>query len=363
LAASLLALSCACKGLSDAPPKLAVAVPLTGDLAADGRGVERAVTLAVEEAGKPVALASYDDGGDPLKAAAVARDIGADPEVVAVIGPLTSGCALEASRVYSEASLAMITPSATAPSLTAQQESGGWVGARVVFRLPPSDAMQGEALADHLYRNLGVRAAAVLHDRTVYGLGLAESFRAAFVKRGGAVTLFDAVERGARDFGPALDAVEGSGAGALFYGGVYPEAAPLVKQLRGRGFEGAFLAGDGVKSADFLAQAGAAAEDAVLSVGGVPLESLPSAADFVSHYTARFGEAPRTFDHYAYEAARIGMGAAAKAGKDRRKALEWIRTTRHESMVGPFIFDSKGDSLKSLVTVLRVRRGKFEPAY
>lgn len=363
LAALLAASLAACRPAADARPKLAVAVPLSGDLAADGRGIERAVALAVEEAGKPVDVASFDDAGDPYKAAAVARDVSADEAVIAVIGPLTSGCALEASKVYAAVGIPMLTPSATAPGLTLQQETGGWPGERVVFRLPPSDAMQGDALAEHLYRSLGVRDAAVLHDRTAYGLGIAESFRAAFEKRGGKVSLYDAVERGTKDFAPALDQLGRSKAGALFYGGVYPEAGPLLAQARARGFAGPFLAGDGVKSADFVRLAGPAAEGAVLSVGGVPLEDLPSAAEFVNKYASRYNEPPRTFDHYAYEAARIALGAAAKAGRDRRKALEWIRATRHESMVGPFIFDSKGDSLKSLVTVLRVERGRFVPAF
>ncbi len=332
--------------------------PVRGPAAA----VERAASLAVEE---PAAWPCWRP-----RAAATRRSRRADHRSVADPGGLSAeeharlaSCAIDAARVYAHAGIPMITPSATAPALTLQQESGGWSGDRVVFRLPPSDAVQGDALGEHAVRRLGVRTFAVLHDRTPYGLGIAEAFRAAVEKRGATVTLFDAVERGGKDFDAALAAVDESRAGALFYGGVYPEAAPLLKRARARGFTGAFLAGDGVKSGDFVAGAGAAAEGAVLSVAGVPIEDLPSAADFVARYTARYGEPPRTFDHYGYEAARIALGAARKAGRDRKAALDWIRTTRHDSMVGPFIFDAKGDSLKSLVTVLKVERGRFTHAY
>ncbi|MDX6770999.1 MAG: branched-chain amino acid ABC transporter substrate-binding protein [Elusimicrobiota bacterium] len=359
----LLALLAACRGEPQDRVKIALAVPLTGDLAADGRGLERAARLAFEEDPQTAELVVFDDRGDPLQAVSVARQIAEDPAVLAVVGHLTSGCSVDAARVYAAAGIPMITPSATAPVLTLQQESGGWPGERVVFRLPPSDAVQGDALAEHAVKRLGARVFAVLHDRTAYGLGIAEAFTAGVEKRGGKVAVFEPVERGARDFSPALDALDAGRVGALFYGGVYPEAGPLLRRARARGFSGHFLAGDGVKSGDFVASAGPAAEGALLSVAGVPLEDLPSAADFAARYQARHGEPPRTFDHYGYEAARIALAAARKAGRDRRRALDWIRAARHESMVGPFIFDSKGDSLKSLVTVLRVERGRFVRAY
>lgn len=357
----LLALA-AC-GEKSRPVKVAVAVPLSGDFAVDGRGLQRAAALAIEEAGPGVQLVSFDDGGEPARAAAVAAEIAADPDVVVVVGPHSSGCAMEAARVYAQHSLPMIAPSATAPALTAQQEETAWIGERVVFRLPPSDALQGDALARHALGRLGARSAAVLHDRTPYGLGLAEAFRDAYRERGGRVAFFGAVERGQRDFGEIVERATRAGARALFYGGSYLEAGPLLKQARAAGYRGAFLGGDGVKSDEFLALAGEAAHGAVMSVGGVPLESLPSAEDFKARYRARYGEEPRTYDHYGYEAARIAAAAALRVGRDRKKAIEWIRANHHPSMMGPFIFDAKGDSLKSIVTLLRVNGRVFEAAY
>lgn len=361
--ALLLASLAACRGEKPAPVKIALSAPLSGPHAADGRSMERAVATAVEDSGSAVVLVVYDDRGDPLQAVSIAEQVVADPAVLAVVGPLSSGCAIDAARVYAQASVPMITPSATAPALTLQQASGGWPGARVVFRLPPSDAVQGDALAAHAVSHLRARTFVVMHDRTPYGMGLAEAFRASVEKRGGLVARTEPVERNATDFSAALDALMERPPDALFYGGLYTEAAPLLRQARARGFAGLFLAGDGVKNEDFLKGAGAAAEGALVSVGGVPLETLPSAADFVARFTARYGEPPRPFDHYGYEAARIALAAAAKNGRDRAKAVEWIRTTRHESMMGPFIFDANGDSLKSLVTILRVERGRFASVY
>ncbi len=127
-----------------------------------------------------------------------------------------------------------------------------------------------------------------------------------------------------------------------------------------------FFAGDGAKSDDFFKYAGDAGDGAYFSVSGVALESLPSAADFVARYRKRWSDAaPRTFDHYAYEAARIALWALGKTGGDRKAAIEAIRSEPHEAMMGTFIFDAKGDSLKSLITIMKAdaRARRFESAY
>ena len=101
-------------------------------------------------------------------------------------------------------------------------------------------------------------------------------------------------------------------------------------------------------------------------VSGVPVESLPSAQDFIARYKARYpgpDEQLRTFDDYGYEAARIAIAALRKAGPDRAKILEAIRTEPHPTMLGDVIFDAEGDSVKSMITMTRAdaKNHTFEP--
>ena len=371
-AAAALAWCLAACARPEAPVKFAVIAPLTGELAADGQGMERAVTLAVEDARAdgsltgPVEILALDDRADPAASAAAARQAAADPAVFAVIGPLTSGCAIEAARIFAASPLPMITPSATASELTLQQERPQWPGARVVFRLPPSDALQGDSDAEYALRRLNLKRMAVVHDGTPYGLGLADSFRRGFESRGGKTAAFLAIERGTGDYSVAAEQLAELRPDGIFYGGVYVEAGTLLKQARAAGFKGAFFSGDGAKSDDFFKFAGAAGNGAYFSVSGVALESLPSAADFIERYRKRWPDAsPRTFDHYAYEAARIALWALRKTGGDRKAAIDAIRSEPHEAMMGTFIFDAKGDSLKSLITTMKAdaRSRRFEPAY
>jgi branched-chain amino acid transport system substrate-binding protein len=354
------------------PLKLAVIAPLSGVLAAEGEGMRRAATMAVEEEraeGDPsprVEILPLDDRAEPAAAADAARRAASDPAVFAVIGPMTSGCAIDAARVLALSPLPMITPSATASELTLQQERPQWKGKRVVFRLPPSDAVQGDFDAEYALRRLGLKRLAVIHDGTPYGLGLAEAFRRGFESRGGSVALFAALERGGDDFGELARRLARLAPDGVFFGGFYAEAGKLLKQSRGAGYTGVFFAGDGAKSDAFLRIAGGAADGAYVSVSGVPYEALPGAADFIARYRKRWADAPpRTMDHYAYEAARIALSSMRRTGSDRVAEIEAIRGAPHEAMMGRFIFDAKGDSLKSLITIMKAdgRALRFELAY
>ena len=372
-AAAALAWSLSACGVRPEPTvKLAVIVPLTGELAADGKSMERSVTLAVEDARaegslpRPVEILVLDDRAEPAASAAAARRAAADPAVFAVIGPLTSGCAIEAARALAPDPLPMITPSATATELTLQQERPQWPGARVVFRLPPSDALQGDADAEYALRRLGFKRMGVIHDGTPYGRGLADAFRRGFEKRGGNVPFFLSIERGADDYGAAARELAKQRPDGVFFGGLYVEAGKILKQARGAGFTGAFFAGDGANNDDFFRYSGDAGAGAYVSVSGIPLESLPSAADFVARYRKRWPDtAPRTTDIYTYEAARIALWALRKTGGDRKAEIDAIRSEPHETMLGTFIFDAKGDSLKSVITTMKAdaRARRFESAY
>jgi branched-chain amino acid transport system substrate-binding protein len=370
--AAVLILACACSREGAGPVRLLVAVPITGDMAASGQGVERGVRMAVEDelelGGLPqVEVVVSDDRSDPFEAAAVARRAVDDPLVFAVIGHLTSGCAIEASRVYAQAPLAMITPSATATALTAQQERPDWGGERVVFRLPPSDAMQGEFAADYAVKRLAMKRFFLVHDRSPYGLGLAETFRGAVERKGGTVAGFEAVSLGDKDFAPVVKAIVAARPDAVFFGGIYMEAGLLIKQARAAGYRGGFLSGDATKNADFFNVAGPAGDGAYISVGGVPVEALPSATDFIERYQKRWaGAVPRTYDHYGYEAARVALVALRKTGTpDRRKILEAVRNTNMRAMIGDVAFDSKGDALRGIVTMTKAdfAHKKFEVTY
>jgi branched-chain amino acid transport system substrate-binding protein len=366
--AAIAFIAAAC-GPKEKTVKIAVAVPLTGDMGTEGQGLRRAVEMAVEEVNAAkrfpykIVAAPYDDRADPKEAVNVANLIISDPSVVAVVGHYNSGCAIPAAKVYSRAPVAMISPAATNPEVTAQQDSKDWAGPRVVFRVVPTDDVQGSYAAQFAYKSLGKRRMTLLHDKTPYGQGLAEQFKKTYLELGGKIVSEDGISVGDKDFKALLTKIksDASKPEGIYFGGLYTEAGLLLKQMRELGLKDpfAFISGDGSKTPSIFDVAGDAADGAYLSIVGVPVEELPSAATFIANYKKRWtgsGEELKPFDHFGYEAAQVIFAALQRAGgPDRTKVIEELRKTNYTGVLGTTTFDGKGDTLNKIVTMTRAR--------
>ena len=325
--------------------------------------------MAVEEANAAkrfpykIVAAPYDDRADQKEAVNVANLIISDPNVVAVVGHYNSGCAIPAAKVYSRAPVAMISPAATNPEVTAQQNSKDWAGPRMVFRVVPTDDVQGSYSAMFAYKSLGKRRMTLLHDKTSYGQGLAEQFKKTFLELGGKIVSEDGISVGDKDFKALLTKIKGDASKpeGIYFGGLYTEAGLILKQMRELGLKDpfAFISGDGAKTPSIFDVAGDAADGAYLSIVGVPVEELASAKNFMDNYKKRWtgaGEDLKPFDHFGYEAAQVIFAALERAGSpDRVKVIDELRKTNYTGVLGTTTFDAKGDTLNKIITMTRAR--------
>src|SRR5688572_11041463 len=136
--------------------KIGQAAPLTGPQAHLGKDNDNGARLAIEEsnakgvtiAGAKVQfeLVSEDDQADPKTGTIVAQKL-VDARVAGVIGHLNSGTSISASKIYNDAGIPQISPSATNPKYTEQ----GYKGA---FRVMANDVQQGKALGDYAVSKL-----------------------------------------------------------------------------------------------------------------------------------------------------------------------------------------------------------------
>jgi branched-chain amino acid transport system substrate-binding protein len=256
----------------------------------------------------------------------------------------------------------MVTPSATTPELTAQQAKADWKGPRVVFRVCPTDDVEGAFAATYALRRLSKPRVAIVHDGTPYGEGLAEQFRKTYARGGGRVIGDAPIESGQRDFKSLLGQIEALKPGAIYFGGVYTEAGLIVSQMRALGMKAVFISGDGAKTPGFFDVAGDAADDAYITTVGIPVELIAGARGFLEDYRRRWigeDEGVRPFDHYGFEAAQIVFDALDRLGQARRYDREGLigalRQTRHEGLLGVTRFDPKGDTLNKIITMTRAR--------
>jgi len=280
--------------------KIGYAGPMTGDYSAFGIDISNAGLLAVEDAGEfkgfEFELLVEDTQGSGEGGASVANLFVSDPDVVAIAGHTFSGSTAASIPIYNEARLPMLSPSATRADLTKGDQD-------VFHRIPFTDDIQGEFAAQYLYNELGVEKLAVMHDGDAYGKGVAETVAMVFEELGGEVVASVAITPGETDYSAALTDVGAQNPGAIYYGGYYPEAAVIAKDMPVAGMEDVILfSDDGTFGESFIELAGENAES-VYAASGAPLSS-PSVDAFGEKFESVYGDPPgavSTFSWHGYD--------------------------------------------------------------
>jgi len=375
LAATLLAVGC---GRQPEPPKpaaeapkpppeltvrIGVAAPLTGPQAHLGKDVEHGARLAIEEANAAniviggnrlrFELVPEDDEASGTKATVVAQSF-VDRKVAAVIGHMNSGASIPASKIYSDAGIAQVSPSATAIAYTAQ-------GFRTTYRVIANDSQQGRVLGDYAVRQLGAKRVAIIDDRTAYGQGLADEVERAVKAAGGQVVGREYTTDKATDFRAILTSLRARRPDLVFFGGMDAQFGPMVDQARTLRLQAQLLGGDGVQSAQFLKLAGAAAEGVIASSPGLPLDKMPGGAAFADRFKAKFNTDIQIYAPFAYDAAWAVIEAIRAAGSaEPARILEALGKREHRGVTGTIAFDEKGDIRGGGVTLYAVKGGAWQ---
>jgi len=337
--------------------KIGIAGPMTGGIAKMGEDFRNAVTVAADEwntaggiLGKKIELLIVDDQSDPKQAVSTANKL-VNEGVVAVIGHFNSSCSIPASDVYNRAGIPMITPASTNPQLTDR-------GYRGVFRVCGRDDQQGKVAADFVNIKLEIKKVAIIHDKTTYGQGLADEFRKHLGKTTG-VVYYGGITQGDKDFKAVLTTLKELSPEMLYFGGVYTEAALLVKQAGEVGLKVRFMSGDAVIDPKFIEIAGAnSAEGAYLTFSPDP-NNIPEAKAFIGKYKAVYGE-PGPYSIYSYDALNILLNAIKEVKTTDGKAIiDALHKQEFATSMGRINFTEKGDVAESPYVMWIVGNGKF----
>jgi branched-chain amino acid transport system substrate-binding protein len=340
--------------------KIGSAAPLTGPQAHLGHDNDNGARMAIDEANARrvrlgdqrvyFLLMSEDDQADPKTATIVAQKL-VDAQVKGVIGHLNSGTSIPASKIYADAGIPEISPSATAIKYTDQ-------GFKTAFRTMTNDRQQGRVLGDFAVKKMGKRVA-IIDDRTAYGQGLADEVEKAVKAAGGEVVAREYTSDKSTDFSAILTTIKGKNPDVLFYGGMDPQGAPMAKQMRALGLRAKFLGGDGMQTAEFLKLAGKAAEGVTASSPGLPLDRMPGGKAFRDLFTAKYGPI-QNYAPYAYDAVQAMIMAMEKAGSaEPAKYLPELSKVQFTGITGDIGFDEKGDVRGGAITLYRVTGGKW----
>lgn len=346
--------------------KIAVQAPLSGEQAALGEHIKLGAQLAVEEATKSfkalgfdLIFVPYDDQAKPEVGVANARNLVADANVLVLVGHFNSGVALPASEVYKDAMLAMISPANTATEITDR-------GYPNVNRVCGRDDVQGPVGARFAAQDLKLKSAYIIHDKTLYGQGVADNFRQEAKKLGMNVLGFDGTEERA-NFAPMIIPLKARNPALVYFGGIYHQGGLLLKQMREKGVKAVFMGPDGLDSSEMVKIAGQHVTGSYYTTVAGPPAAYPETAAFAKKFKQRFGKEVESFAMYGYDATGVGIKALeqtikANGGKkpSRAEVSTAVRQLKDfKGVTGSIAFDNKGDPVKAKYFVLQFDKRSY----
>ena len=339
--------------------------PTSGGIAHLGKDNENGAKMAIDDlnakgttiGGKKVKfeLVPEDDAGDPKQGTAVAQKL-VDSKVAGVVGHLNSGTSIPASKIYSDAGIPQISPSATNPKFTRQ-------GFKTTFRVVADDVHLGSTLGKYAVKELKGKTIAVIDDRTAYGQGVAEEFSKAVKANGGTIAENQFTTDKATDFTAILTQIKSKKPDVIFFGGMDAVAGPMIRQMKQLGVNAKFMGGDGICSGDLPKLSGGAMADGQVvcaEAGGVEGAQKVAMDKFREDYKKKFGIDVQIYAPYVYDALNVMVAAMVKAGSaDPAKYLPVLaKTEGYKGVTGTISFDEKGDIKNGALTLYTYKGDK-----
>jgi branched-chain amino acid transport system substrate-binding protein len=328
-------------------------------------GNENGARMAVEELnakglminGKKVTvqLLTEDDAADPKQGTAVAQKL-VDAKVNGVIGHLNSGTTVPASRIYNDAGIPQISPSATNPVYTKQ----GFKGA---FRVVANDNKLGGTLGRYAVEKLGAKSIAVIDDRTAYGQGVADEFVKGAKAKLPSIKVVgkEFTNANATDFTAILTSIKAKKPDLIFFGGMDSVGGPMLKQMKALGINAKFMGGDGICTEALGRLAGDGIGEGTVTcaeAGGVTGAQEKVMTDFRARYKKRYNADVQLYAPYVYDAV-MTMATAMQNAKSTDPAayLPELKKIKYQGVTGLIQFDNYGDIKDGALTLFTFKGG------
>ena len=341
--------------------------PMSGPQAHYGKDIENAVRMAIEDmnaqgvviGGKKVKLEllAEDDASDPKQGTAVAQKL-CDAKVAGVIGHLNSGTTIPASKIYNDCGIPHITGAATNPNLTKP-------GYNTTFRIIANDNALGAGLAVYAAETLKLKSVAVIDDRTAYGQGLANVFKRAAAEKGIKVVDEQFTTDKATDFMAILTAIKAKNPDGIFFGGMDPQAGPMLRQMEQLGMTNVkYFGGDGICTTEIPKLAGGAKtiSNVVCAEGGASLAKMPGGLEWKKRYDAKYPGQYVLYSPYKYDAIMLLVDAMKRAGSwDPKVYIPELLKSNYKGVTANIVFEPNGEIKNPAITLYVYKDGKKTP--
>lgn len=341
--------------------------PTSGPQAHFGKDDENGVRMAIEDlnakgmeiGGKKVkfVLVAEDDVADPKQGTAASQKL-CDDKVAGAVAFVNSGVAIPSSKVFQDCGIPMITGAATNPDLT----KPGW---NTTYRVIANDNALGAALATYAAKNLQLKNVAVIDDRTAYGQGLANVFKRDAAKLGIKIVANEFTNDKATDFMAILTSIKAKKPDAIFYGGMYGQAGPMLRQMAQLGMNDVkMFGGDGICVTE-LAKVAAGAkplENVVCADGGASIAKMPGGTEWKKRYDAKYPGQFQVYSPYFYDGTMLLADAMKRANSwDPKVYIPFLQKSDYSGVTSKIQFEKNGEMKNPSYTLSRYINGNKTP--
>ncbi|MBC7238548.1 MAG: ABC transporter substrate-binding protein, partial [Chloroflexi bacterium] len=338
------------------PVKIAIVVPLSGDVKTFGESTRDGALMAIEEAkaaGWQIEVVLADSKCDAQEAANAANKVIFEDGVKYIIGEVCSSASIPISQIAEANGVLQISPTSTNPAVTVNEDGST---KEYVFRACFLDPFQGEVMASFAKDDLGAKTAAVLYDvGNDYVKGLAEYFKASFEAMGGTVPVFEAYTKDDTDFSAVLGKVAAANVDVLFLPDYYAKNNLIAAQVKEKGIKATLLGGDGWDSPELRFDL---FEGGYFSNHYSPADPRPVVQNFVKAYQAKYGVVPDALATLAYDAAKILLQSISEAGVDDPAVVkDKMAAIQYEGVSGQITYDAQHNPVKK-AAIVKIEGGK-----
>lgn len=366
-AAAVLALTSGLALSQDMVVRIGHVAPVSGPQAHYGKDNENGVRMAIEVlnsqnitiGGKKARfeIVAEDDAADPKQGTAAAQKL-CDSKVAGVVGHLNSGTTIPASKVYNDCGIPHVTGAATNPNLTKP-------GYKTTFRIIANDNALGAGLANHASGVLKLKRVAIIDDRTAYGQGVAEVFKKTAQSKGMQVVDEQFTTDKATDFMSILTAIKAKNPDAIFYGGMDPQAGPMLRQMEQLGMANVkFFGGDGICTAEIakLAAGAKTLSNVICAEGGASLDKMPGGKEWKAKYDAKYPGQFQVYSPYTYDATMLLVDAMKRANSiDPKVYTPQLAKSNFKGVTSLIAFEPNGELKNPAFTLYTYKDGKKSP--
>jgi branched-chain amino acid transport system substrate-binding protein len=338
--------------------KIGVNYELSGEVASYGQSSVDGIEMAIAEInaaggldGKEIQLIKYDNKSEPAEATTLATKLMTQDNVLAVLGPATSGAFKSTIPIAEKNKIAVASGSATADDVTVDANGVKEYAFRICF----SDSYQGTAMAAYATEKLDAKKAVIIKDNSSdYGKGLAENFTQKFTELGGEIVAEEAYVQKETDFNAIITKIKGLDYDVIYLPGYYNEAGLIIKQARAQGINVPILGADGFAAPELVELAGTSAlTDVYFTNHYSSLDESAKVQDFIASFKERYNKEPDGFHALGYDLAKFVVDAIGRAealnGEAVKSALE--STENFEGVTGTISIDENHNAVKDILVI------------